>query len=310
MKKILVTGGAGFIGSHVVHALQEKYPEAFILVVDDLSIGDWRNLAGFKGDFVCRDIWDTECRQLLAGAQFDAVLHFAANSDTRDEYSEVALENIEGFRAAIAISNRNKCPFIYASSAAVYGHRNEIMKETDPMTPANIYGFSKAQNDNIASSFIKVDKSWPIMGIRFFNVYGPGEAHKGSFSSMIYQMYCSALKVEAPCLFKDGEQKRDFIYIKDVVDLVMLCLEKKKAGIYNCGSGGAKSFLTVYDTLKSHLGIPEGSPQFIECPYKFFQSFTQADISLAKEAFGWEPKYSLYAGIAEYIRFLKLAKKD
>src|SRR3954471_6088434 len=179
MQKILVTGGAGFIGSNLTLTLQEKYPDAEITVVDDFRSGDFRNLRGFRGDFVASDVsrldWNSQFKERL----FDAIFHEASITDTtvHDQLLQVH-DNVEGFRRLLEFAAPHQTPVVYASSAATYGIGSGSMRENQQPAPANVYAFSKVQLDNLARDYARRHGTWKIVGVRYFNVYGPREAHK------------------------------------------------------------------------------------------------------------------------------------
>src|ERR1041384_1830337 len=187
MRSILVTGAAGFIGSNLTIALQEKFPEALIVGVDDFRSGDFRNLRGFRGDFVAADVsrldWNAQFKDLT----FDAIFHEASISDTtvQDQFLQ-SHDNIEGFRRLLDFAAPHHTPVVYASSAAAYGIAAGVNPEDQMAAPANVYGLTKVQLDNLARLYAKRQPSWRIVGLRYFNVYGPHEAHKRTMASMIY----------------------------------------------------------------------------------------------------------------------------
>src|SRR6185436_16480519 len=197
----------------------------------------------FKGDFVTADVsrldWEGQFKHL----SFDAIFHEASITDTtvHDQFLQVH-DNVEGFRRLLDFAAPHHTPVVYASSAATYGIASTIMREDQPPSPANVYAFSKVQLDNLARISARQQPSWKIVGVRYFNVYGPREAHKKAAASMIYQLYLQMKAGKRPRVFKHGEQKRDFVYVKDVVALTMGALSAPKSGIYNCGSGQAFSF--------------------------------------------------------------------
>src|SRR5688572_13177650 len=190
MQKLLVTGGAGFIGSNLTLKLQETYPEARIVVVDDFRSGDFRNLEGFKGDFVAADISRLDWHAQFKDRAFDAIFHEASITDTtvHDQFLQVH-DNVEGFRRLLDFAAGTHTPVVYASSAATYGIGSGAMREDQPPRPANVYAFSKVQLDNLAREYARRSSAWKIVGLRYFNVYGPRESHKKAAASMIYQLY-------------------------------------------------------------------------------------------------------------------------
>ena len=157
--------------------------------------------------------------------------------------------------------------------------------------------------DNIAEDFSK-DTGLKAVGVRYFNVYGPGEAHKGKFASMIYQLYKQMKEGRRPRIFEYGEQKRDFVYVKDAVDMTILAMNAPKTTVYNVGSGEPHSFNDVIKYLNEALGTSY-EPEYFECPYDFYQEYTHADMTKAKEELGFVPKYHLREGIKEYVDIME-----
>ncbi len=305
MRNILVTGGAGFIGSNLVLALQEKFPKAELVVVDDFRSGHFQNLEGFRGDFVTADVsrldWDRE----LKGRVFDAIFHEASITDTTEHNQFLQThDNVEGFRRLLEFAAPNQTPIVYASSAATYGTRGARMKEEQPLAPANIYAFTKVQLENLARSYVRQFPSWRLVGLRYFNVYGPREAHKQAAASMIYQLYRQMKEGKRPRVFRAGEQKRDFVYVKDVVECTISALGAPRNGVYNCGSGQAFSFNEIIAELNRNLGT-RLDPEYFENPYPFYQPHTEADLTLCQNELKYHPKYSPAEGIADYVRFLE-----
>ena len=305
MRNILVTGGAGFIGSNLTLALQDKFPEARIVVVDDFRSGDFRNLRGYRGDFVAADVSRLDWQAQFKDLAFDAIFHEASITDTtvHDQFLQ-AHDNIEGFRRLLKFAEPTQTPVVYASSAAPYGIAAGINREDQPPAPANIYAFSKVQLDNLAQAHSRRHLSWRIVGLRYFNVYGSRETHKQAAASMIYQLYRQMKSGQRPRVFRAGEQKRDFVYVKDVVALTIHALNAPRSGIFNCGSGCAFSFNEVIAALNKNLGTAL-EPDYFENPYSFYQPHTEADMSLTKSVLGFEPQYPPAKGIADYVAILE-----
>jgi len=305
VNQILVTGGAGFIGANLVLELQRRFPGASITVVDDFRSGNFKNLRGFRGDFVARDVSTLDWWEQFGECGFDGIFHEASITDTTVHDQKLqAHDNIEGFRRLLEFAAPSRTPVVYASSAATYGIASTIMKEDDPPAPANIYAFSKVQLDNLARMYRSKDEGWKIAGLRYFNVYGPGEVHKDKAASMIYQLYVQMKQGNRPKVFEHGEQKRDFVYVKDVVGMTIQAMESEKSGIFNCGSGHAFSFNEVIESLNQCLGT-NLEPDYIVNPYEFYQPHTEADMSLAASELGWTPAYAPARGIEEYVSILE-----
>jgi ADP-L-glycero-D-manno-heptose 6-epimerase len=301
---ILVTGGAGFIGSNLVLTLQGRMPNARLTVIDDFRSGDFKNLAGYQGDFVAQNLATLDWQQQFGDEKFDAIFHLASITDTtlHDQFVQTH-DNVESFRRLLKFAKPNKTRIVYASSAATYGAGNAASVETNGAAPANAYAFSKAMMDNLADRAAKDVGGWIIVGLRYFNVYGPREAHKGVPASMVYHLSRQMKSGQRPRIFKQGEQKRDFVYVKDIVEGSIRALEAKQSGIYNLGSGQARSFNELVDVLNRSLGT-DFKPDYIENPHAHYQNFTQADLTSVRDNLGYEPKYPLETGVADYMKWL------
>lgn len=302
---ILVTGGAGFIGSNLVLTLQERMPQARLTVIDDFRSGDFKNLVGYRGDFVAQDMAKLDWRDQFGDEKFDVIFHLASITDTtlHDQFRQVH-DNVESFRRLLRFAQPNRTRIIYASSASTYGAAKVASVETNgAAAPANSYAFSKAILDNIANRIASDITDWIIVGLRFFNVYGPREAHKGVPASMIYHLARQMKSGQRPRIFKHGEQQRDFVYVKDIVEGSIRALAAKQSGIYNLGSGRARSFNELIDILNQSFGT-DLKPDYIENPHAHYQNFTQADLSNVRRNLGYEPQYSLETGVADYMKWL------
>ncbi len=304
---LLVTGGAGFIGSNLALSLQEEFPNAQLTVIDDFRSGDFKNLAGYRGDFVAQDLASFDWERRFPDQKFDGIFHMASITDTtnHDQFVQTH-DNVESFRRLLNFARRNKTRVVYASSAATYGNATSASSETSSAAPSNVYAFSKAIMDNVARRAAADDEDWVIVGLRFFNVYGPREAHKGVPASMIYHLSRQMTAGQRPRIFKHGEQQRDFVYVKDIVQGCLRGFEALKSGIYNLGSGEARSFNEMVQILNSSLGTSL-EPEYIENPHAHYQNFTQADLSSVRDALGYAPRFRLEDGIADYMRWLYLA---
>ena len=300
----LITGGAGFIGSNLVLALQELLPESRLTVIDDFRSGDFKNLVGYKGDVVAANLAHFDWRNQFGDERFDAIFHLASITDTtlHDQFVQVH-DNVESFRRLLDFAHASHTRVIYASSASVYGAATEASVETNGAAPANVYAFSKVIMDNIALRRMHDFTDWTIIGLRFFNVYGPREAHKGVPASMIYHLSKQIRAGQRPRIFKHGEQKRDFVYVKDVVDGMIRALDAYGSGIYNLGSGKAHSFNELVQILNDSLGT-QLEPEYIDNPHAHYQNFTEADLQKIKGAIGYKPHFTLETGVKDYMEWL------
>lgn len=306
MRNILVTGGAGFIGSNLALELQSRHPEARIVVVDDFRSGDFRNLRGFRGDVVTADVSRLDWAGCFREASFDAIFHEASITDTTvHDQALQAHDNIEGFRRLLDFASVHQTPVVYASSAATYGICSGVQREDQPPAPANVYAFTKVQLDNLARMQAARYPAWRLVGLRYFNVYGPREAHKQAAASMIYQLYRQMKEGRRPRVFRAGEHRRDFVYVKDVVAQTLQAAQAPASGVFNAGSGQSFSFNEVIAALNECLGT-RLEPEYIDNPYAhFYQPETQADMTRAREVLGFQPQWAPARGIADYVRQLE-----
>lgn len=292
--KALITGGAGFIGSNLALELQKK--GFYVVVVDDFSYGDYKNLIGFEGEIIPYNIMEIELKK-----DFDVIFHQAAITDTRIRNQKTMMRtNVGCFKKLIEFCVENQIPFIYASSAAVYGNAIAPQKEEDAGRPINIYGFSKWVCDCIAKKFIETHESL-IIGLRYFNVFGPNEEHKGKMASMVWQLANQMLEGKRPRIFKFGEQKRDQVYVKDVIKANILAMKSKHSCIVNIGTGRAVTFNHIIETLNQVFSF-DYEPEYIENPYKkHYQEHTEADLTNAKKFLNYKPKWKFEDAVKDYF---------
>ena len=305
-KKYLVTGGAGFIGSNIAKELAAQGHS--VTVIDNFSSGNFKTLIGFEGDVIAADVYE----KMPANTYFDAIFHQGAITETDFHDQKIMMEqNVEAFKNVLNFAIKNEIKrVIYASSAATYGNGDCPMKVSQPTKPENVYGFSKAVMDNVAREYAAKNQDMVIVGLRYFNVYGPGEYFKGKTASMIYQLYLQMKKGNNPKVFKMGEQERDFVYIKDVVKANMCALTNaKESCVVNVGTGIPRNFNDIIKCLNNELGT-NLTTEYVDNPYAFYQLRTQADISYTTEKTGYTPDFTLEKGIADYVSILEqLGKK-
>jgi ADP-L-glycero-D-manno-heptose 6-epimerase len=299
-KHVVVTGGAGFVGSNLVLELAKRYPEAALTVVDDFRSGNFKNLEGFKGDVIAANLAEFDVKHYLGGRKVDLLFHLASITDTTDhnQFRQVR-DNVESWRNLLAYYEGRKTRLVYASSAATYGIAAGVNKVDQPPKPANVYAFSKVQLDNLARLFAAQNPTQIVVGLRYFNVYGPREAHKGAASSMILQLAQQIRRGEAPRIFKNGEQMRDFVYVKDIVNCTILAARARKSGIYNAGSGAPRSFNDIVANLNRVLNT-QWQPYYIDNPHTHYQPHTEADLTETTKALRYTPKFTLETGIDDY----------
>jgi len=269
-----------------------------VVALDDFSSGDWTNLIEFPGDVITCDV-AAEPGRLASLPPFEVIFHQASITDTTVmDQRKMMHNNVEGFRHVLDAAVKWGSRVVWASSAATYGRGPAPMKELDPARPLNVYGYSKLAMERLAELYSPRLKH-PIVGLRYFNVYGAGENHKGKFASMIGQLARQMKAAKRPRIFYDGEQKRDFVYIDDVVSANLAALNAKSSGVFNVGSGAATTFNRVVEELNRILKT-DLQPDYIENPYDFFQTWTEADLSRSREILRYEPRFGVRKGIEAY----------
>jgi ADP-L-glycero-D-manno-heptose 6-epimerase len=312
-KSILITGGAGFIGSNVAFYIQKHYPKANIVVFDSFrtldtfpsgnptSLGHFKNLIGFNGTVISGDInCQSDIQNLKDNYKFDYIFHQAAISDTTVMDQKLMVQtNTNAFKDILDMAVEMGANVLYASSAGTYGNTTPPNRVGFDEEPENVYGFSKLMMDNIAYDYMKNYDNISIVGLRYFNVYGPKEYFKGKTASMILQLGLQILEGKNPKLFKYGEQQRDFVYIKDVVQANIKGATPKQSGVYNVGTSIPRTFNDIINGLKTNLDR-EFEVEYIDNPYEFYQNHTEADISKTKEFLDYEPQFTLEDGIKDY----------
>jgi ADP-L-glycero-D-manno-heptose 6-epimerase len=300
--RALVTGAAGFIGSNLASHLATAGHD--VVAVDDFSSAHWTNLVSFRGDIATLDV-SRDGAALSAISPCDVIYHQASITDTTvTDQKQMMSNNVEGFRNILELAQGWNCPVIWASSASTYGQGPAPMRESAEPQPLNVYAYSKLAMEHLADHYRK-NISHPLIGLRYFNVYGPGEDHKGKFASMIHQLAKQMRAGKRPRIFKAGEQKRDFVYVDDVVLANVKALNCRRGGVFNVGSGSSYSFNQVIAELNRVLGT-KLEPDYFENPYSFTQDWTEADLTESHRALGYEPFYNLTRGIDAYFASGKL----
>jgi ADP-L-glycero-D-manno-heptose 6-epimerase len=323
---IVVTGAAGFIGANLVKALNER-GERDIVAVDhlqrsekfgnlvDCDIADYVDKNDFRG-------------RLAAGAfgRIDAILHQGACSDTMETDGRYMMEN--NYRYSLDLLDwcqARKVPFVYASSAAVYGMGPAFREDPGGERPLNIYGYSKFLFDQVVRRRLDTATA-PVVGLRYFNVYGPREAHKGRMASVAFHHFHQFRTEGKVRLFEGshgyahGGQRRDFIHVDDVVSVNLHFLDRGGSGIFNVGTGRAQPFNDVAlavinamraasgaDTLTLAQAVDGGLIEYIGFPEALkgkYQAYTQADLGALREAGCTQPFQSVEQGTASYVKWL------
>lgn len=314
-KTVLITGGAGFIGSNLAFYFQETFPECKVIVLDLFrsgevlsngnlkSFGHYKNLIGFNGIVISGDINDKNIlTQLENDYKFDYIYHQAAISDTTVlEQNLMIKTNVNAYEDILKIAIKHDANMIYASSGATYGDA------PGPQTvgiesPNNVYGFSKLMMDKMSAIYAKENTNISIVGLRYFNVYGKNEFFKNKTASMILQFGHQLLKKNAPRLFEGSDKiLRDFVFIEDIIQANILASKPSISGVFNVGTGIARSFEDIVDILQYELGT-DFDKFYIENPYVGqYQFFTQANIESTIKSLKYSPRFSLEDGIKKYL---------
>lgn len=312
---IIVTGGAGFIGSNIVKQLNERGRND-ILIVDDLTDGSKiRNLQMLDYyDYVdCIDFDDAVANNTFDIGPIEVVFHQGACADTMNYDGRYMMHNnFEGTKNLFHYCQERRVPFIYASSASTYGHgKNGFTEKPECEEALNPYAYSKLFFDRYLRRFEK-DLQSQVVGLRYFNVFGPNENHKGNMASLVRQMFYKLRETGEITLFEgtdgygDGEQVRDFIYVKDVVNVNFFFWEHPEiSGIFNCGTGEAKSFNRFMKAVIDYNG--SGNLRYIPFPEVLkgkYQSFTEADTTKLMAADYDKGFTKLEDAVAEYCELL------
>ena len=312
----IVTGAAGFIASNIVRALNAR-GETDLLLVDDLGCDErWKNLTGLRFD----EIWPVQrfreaVRSGTLPRRVGTVYHMGACSATTETDAGYLLDNnYECSKEIARYCLAHDARLVYASSAATYGDGSagydDSLSASGGLAPLNMYGMSKWLFDEWAIHTGGIDR---FAGLKFFNVYGPGEAHKGDMRSVVHKAFGQIRREGKISLFKsyradyaDGEQKRDFIYVRDVVDVCLFFGEENReaGGLFNVGTGQARTWLDLARAVFAALELP-GQIEFVEMPGSLrpkYQYFTEADVSRLRAAGYDRPFTSLEEGVCDYVR--------
>ena len=317
-KTVLITGGAGFIGSNLAFYFQENFRTAKVVVFDIFrseatfsngnlkSFGHFKNLIGFKGEVISGDINDETALAKLTSYKFDYIFHEAAISDTTVLDQGIMVKtNVNAFKSILELALKSNAVVVYASSGATYGDAPSPQRVGNEQ-PQNVYGFSKLSMDYLARGFCAQHPSMSVIGLRYFNVYGPREYFKNKTASMVLQLGLQILSGKTPRLFYGSDKiLRDFIYIDDVIQANIKAALSGKCGVFNVGTAKPRSFQDIADILQKELGVNLGT-EYFENPYVgAYQMHTEADIQTTCEELGYTPNVSLEEGIKAYVPEIK-----
>ncbi|WP_028357896.1 ADP-glyceromanno-heptose 6-epimerase [Brackiella oedipodis] len=325
---IIVTGAAGFIGSNIVQGLNQR-GITDILAVDDLSDGrKFKNLSDLQiADYQDKDLFRQNIRDdKLAHVQ--AIIHQGACSDTTEWDGRYMMDN--NYQVSLELLNyaqAHKIPFIYASSASVYGGGQVFVEDLKNEAPLNVYGYSKFLFDQVVRKRLAQSQA-QIVGLRYFNVYGPREQHKQRMASVAFHNFNQFMQEGQVRLFgaydgyENGAQTRDFISVEDVVKVNLHFLDNPQiSGVFNCGTGHGQPFNdiahAVINSVRRHQGqaeltlaqqVEQGLLQYIEFPDDLkgrYQSFTQADLQHLKNTGGYQQTFfDVATGVSRYVDYL------
>jgi ADP-L-glycero-D-manno-heptose 6-epimerase len=313
--KVIVTGGAGFIGSALVWKLNQEGVHD-ILIVDALGSGEkWKNLVGLRySDFLHKDAFLRQVESDTLSFQADAIVHLGACSATTERNADYLMENNYRYTRQLGEwCNANEARYIYASSAATYGDGSQGFSDSDEVTPGlsplNMYGYSKHLFDLHA---LRTGLIESMAGIKFFNVFGPNEYHKQGMTSVVHNAFHQINATGEVKLFKslhpdykDGEQKRDFVYVKDCVDVLWWLLQNPKVnGLFNLGTGEARTWKDLVTAVFTAMNVTP-KIEFIDLPDALrdkYQYFTQADMSKLRAAGYTRTFSSLEQAVRDYVQ--------
>ncbi|MBB1485743.1 ADP-glyceromanno-heptose 6-epimerase [Oceanospirillum sediminis] len=315
---IVVTGGAGFIGSNIVKSLNEQ-GRTDILVVDNLSDGrKFYNISDCDiADYMDKDDFLSQVQNTPESLpDIEVIFHEGACSSTTEWDGRFMMHNNYDYsKALLHFCLGRKIPFLYASSASVYGGSDVFKEAREFEKPLNVYGYSKWQFDQYVRSIEHTFES-QVTGFRYFNVYGPREQHKGSMASVAFH-FNNQLKESGVCKlfggtdgYADGEQRRDFVFVQDLVKVKLWFWQNPdKSGIFNLGTGRCQSFNDVADAVLAwhNNSGQSGHKEYIPFPEHLkgaYQSFTEADISALREAGYDQPFATVAEGVRQYLDWL------
>lgn len=320
-KKTVVTGAAGFIGRNLAAELNARGYDNLLLVENLGRDEKWHNLVGLDYEDILNPAAFLKCVEEGKLTDVDAIFHLGACSATTERDADFLVENNYRYtRTLCEWSLKHKVRFIYASSAATYGDGSKGYSDQTPLAelqPLNMYGYSKHMLDLWAQKHGHLDH---VVGLKYFNVYGPYEDHKGDMRSMVHKAYGQIKQTGKVRLFKsykpeygDGQQMRDFVYVKDAVAVTLYFLDHREiGGLYNCGTGQARSWLDLMNAVFAAMNL-KPNIEFIEMPEILrgkYQYFTQADMSKLRAAGYKAPFTSLEDAVLDYVKFLAARENE
>ncbi|RLG72185.1 MAG: nucleoside-diphosphate sugar epimerase [Methanobacteriota archaeon] len=302
--KLLVTGGAGFIGSNLVESLVEDGEE--VVVLDSLHTGSLENLSGVRNRV---RVVVSRCSEVLGleGLEhLDGVYHLGIPSSS-PMYKENRLlvgDSVNEFIKILELVRREDCKLVFASSSSIYNGNPTPWREDMPIYVKDFYTEARYTMERLASLYHDF-YGIKAVGLRFFSVYGPKEEYKGRYANLVSQFLWCMLRGEKPIIFGDGNQTRDFIYVDDVVKACKLAMKSGvEQGVFNVGTGKSYSLNQLVKILKEMLKV-DLEPEYVENPIKNYVYHTLADVSKAKQMLGFQARYSLEEGIKKILSLNK-----
>lgn len=309
MQRALVTGGAGFIGSNIVEELVDRGVE--VVVLDDLFLGSRENLSGVQDEveFVEASVLDRgKIEQAVEGC--DTVFHQAARSSSpmhKENPAEGARVNVEGFVNVVESSIQEGVEkLVYASTSSMYGSVEPPHTEDANVEPTNRYTASKLSREMYGRMYSYRDEI-QTTGLRYFSVFGPHERSKGKYANVVTQFLWKMMEGERPVIWGEGDQERDFVYVKDVAKANVLAAERSDEAdgkIINIGRGDPRTFNQVVEKLNQALG-KNIEPKHVENPRERYVKKHRADISRAEKLLGWNPEHSFEEGLEKTVDFYR-----
>ncbi|MCX6790652.1 MAG: GDP-mannose 4,6-dehydratase [Candidatus Gribaldobacteria bacterium] len=301
MKKYLVTGGAGFVGSNLVRELVKSGEE--VLVVDNLSLGRLENLDKVKDKIEFFQINSGGALSQPSIKDLKGIFHLGipSSSPMYKENHSLLGQAINDFTAILDLAQRENCKLVYASSSSVYNGNEPPLTEDMPILPTDYYTEGRYAMERLAKMYYGLSGVASV-GLRFFSVYGPNEKHKGRFANLVSQFFWDMEKDQAPLIYGDGKQTRDFTFVGDIVQALILSMQSQVGcDVFNVGKGESYDMNQLVDILNKALG-KNIQPQYQANPIKNYVMYTLADTTKAKRVLGFEAKYSLEQGIQQILK--------
>jgi len=296
---VIVTGGAGFIGSNLVESLLASGEE--VVVLDDLSTGSGKNLEGLSGDVEV--VSGSSINLLDLEISPSSIYHLGIPSSSPMYKRDPMLvgEAIKGMIAVLELAKKSGCRVVYASTSSLYSGQTPPHREDMEVAVTDYYTEAMFSMERIADLYKKLFNVDSV-GTRFFSVYGPGERSKKRYANIISQFFLEIMDGKAPVIYGDGRQTRDFVYVKDVVRALMLAMRSDYVGVLNVGTGKSYSFNEVVEILAEKMKL-DVAPVHVDNPIKNYVAHTLADTSKAEAILGFRSRYSLPEGVGLLMEY-------